>query len=84
MAKKYPAIGRKKRPKNAGGLPCIICGIPTTGKIDIEVNWFRGDDDQVRVCAEHQRKNDDRILDAYMNASVELTRPPTVNNERSK
>jgi hypothetical protein len=70
MAKKYPVIGHKKKPKNAGGLPCIICGVPTTGKVNIEVNWFRGDDEEVRVCAEHQSKNDDGILDAYMRANV--------------
>ena len=68
MAKKYPAIGIKKKPKNAGGLPCIICGVLTTGKVDIEVNYFRGDDDQVRVCEIHQKGHDDEILDAYMNA----------------
>jgi hypothetical protein len=66
MAKKYPAIGCKKKPRNAGGLPCIICGVQTTGKVDIEVSWFRGDDEQVRVCAEHQSKNDAAILKAYI------------------
>jgi len=67
MAKEYPAIGRKKKPKNAGGLPCIICGIPTTGKVDIEVNWFRGDDEVVRVCAKHQKGHDPEIIVAYIN-----------------
>lgn len=66
MAMKYPKIGLKRAPRNAGGLPCVVCGIPTTGKVDIEVNWFRGDDDQVRACKEHQlKKNDSLILEAY-------------------
>ena len=65
MAKKYPAIGHKRKPKNLGGLPCIICGAQTTGKVGIEVNYFRGDDDQVRVCELHQTKHDAEILAAY-------------------
>lgn len=65
MAKKYPAIGHKRKPKNTGGLPCIICGVLTTGKVDIEINWFRGDDEQIRVCAEHQKKTDAEILVAF-------------------
>lgn len=71
MAKTYPAIGCKKAPRNVvGGLPCIICGVPTTGKVDIEINYFRGDDEQVRVCAEHQKKHDAEILAAYVTANV--------------
>ena len=66
MAKSYPAIGVKKKPKNSGGLPCIICGAITTGKVDIEMSWFRGDDEQIRACEAHQ-KDDKSLLDAYMN-----------------
>lgn len=65
MAKKYPVIGIKYHPKKAGGLPCIVCGAPTTGKVDIEVNWFRGDDEQVRVCSDHIKEEDAAILTAY-------------------
>ena len=67
MAKIYPVIGQKKLPhkKSVGGLPCIICGEPTTGKVDIEVNYFRGDDEQVRVCPTHQKKHDVEILTAF-------------------
>lgn len=73
MAQQYPRIGCKIPPRknSAGGLPCIICGEPTTSKADIEVNWFRGDDDQVRVCTEHQRKHDGEILAAYV-AAIDL------------
>lgn len=63
---KYPVIGYKKKPIKPGGFPCVICGVPTTGKVDIEVSWFRGDDVQVRVCGGHQVKNDAGILAAYM------------------
>ena len=68
MAKKYPAIGRKILPhkKSIGGLPCIICGEHTAGRVDIEVSWFRGEDEQVRVCPTHQKKHDAEILTAFM------------------
>ena len=65
---KYPRIGVKRKPrdpKETQGLPCIICGKLTTGKVDIETNWFRGDDDQVRVCAEHQKHHDEEIIAEY-------------------
>jgi len=67
MSKLYPVIGSKHKPRknSKGGLPCIVCGVPTTGKVDIEINWFRGDDDQVRVCATHITKHDAEILQAY-------------------
>lgn len=65
--KKYPAIGRKTLPRSRSmsGLPCIICGTLTTGKVDIEVSIFRGEDDQVRVCEKHQTKHDQEIIEAY-------------------
>ena len=73
MAKIYPAIGKKRLPhkKSIGGLPCIICGELTTGRVDIEVSWFRGDDDQVRVCPTHQKKHDAEILAAFKLANGE-------------
>ena len=73
MAKKYPAVGHKRKPKSnsVGGLPCIVCGKLTTGKVDIEVSWFRGDDEQVRVCAADQ-KNDEVILARYVDVRQEV------------
>lgn len=70
--KEYPAIGRKTPPRSrgTGGLPCIICGALTTGKADIEVNIFRGDDEQVRVCQKHQKKHDKEIIEAYKQRQV--------------
>ncbi len=67
---KYPRIGRKKKPKTPGGLPCIICGAITTGLVEIEVDYFRGDDESVRVCADHQKCNDE-IIAAYLNKNNE-------------
>lgn len=70
--KKYPAIGRKTPPRSysVGGLPCIICGDLTTGKVDIEVNIFRGEDEQVRVCVKHQTKHDQEIIEAYKQLQI--------------
>lgn len=65
MKKKYPAIGRKTAPKKEGGLPCAICGRLTTGKVDVEITCFRGDDEQLRVCGECQTKPNAELLRAY-------------------
>ena len=50
MAKKYPTIGSKQSWRT--GKVCPICGIAGTDqRIDIQVNWFRGDDDVIYVHA---------------------------------
>ena len=80
MAKLYPAIGSKKLPhnKSIGGLPCIICGDLTTGKVEIEISYFRGDDEQVRVCPTHQKRHDAGILDAFnLTNETKLTGAPS-------
>ncbi len=63
----YPSIGstralgndRKraawaKNPKSAPR--CIVagCSCPATHRIDVEVNWFRGDDEVGQACAAHK------------------------------
>ena len=66
MDKVTRKIEENPRAQPGSGLPCIICGKPTTGKVDISVNIFRGDDDQVRVCNEHQKGSPKPIIAAYL------------------
>lgn len=60
---KYPRIvenGRKPRADMDGGKnygkPCIICGTGTVGSKWIQVNYFRGEDEEIRVCSEHYKR----------------------------
>ena len=40
---------------------CCVCGAIGAKRIDIQTNWFRGDDVTVNVCDEH-RKDEAAIL----------------------
>lgn len=58
----YPRIvenGRRPNKERDGskdyGKPCVICGTGTVGSKWIQVSWFRGDDEEVRLCAEHYK-----------------------------
>ena len=64
MNNKYPRLGdfRRSPDWSKGGLPCIVCGTPTTGKVDVQVNNFRGDDEVLRVCNAHQKGNRTEVL----------------------
>ena len=71
MSKKYPRIqGSRRRPdkdkdgsKNYGK-PCVVCGKGTCGEKWEQVSWFRGEDETIRVCAEHWKMPDDEIIKA--------------------
>lgn len=67
MSKKYPAIGNtrardgwRKNPKAAPACTAFSCECKATHKVDIEVNWFRGDDEVANACPQH--KNDAAAL----------------------
>lgn len=34
---------------------CIACGAPAMWRVDVEVNWFRGDDEVVKACTPHSK-----------------------------
>lgn len=52
---KYPRINHAPtRLKPTSQALCWICGKRAEFKVEIEVNWFRGDDEVVRACAEHK------------------------------
>ena len=67
-AREYPRIGRTQDRrakwtytdrrgciKSQSNRPrCAACGAEATHKVDVEVNWFRGDDEQVNSCLAHK------------------------------
>jgi hypothetical protein len=49
MARKYPAIGQIDKYQRRA--KCKVCGSgPTTGRVHVQVNHMRGDDDVRNVC----------------------------------
>jgi len=82
----YPRIvesGRKPSAERDGGKqygkPCVICGTGTVGAWWIQVNYFRGEDVEARVCARHWKSPKQEIIDAWVLAGQkamvqELTR----------
>jgi len=69
MSKDYPLISGSRRQPNADrdggkeyGKPCIVCGIGTIGEKFVQISWFRGEDETVRVCADHWKLSDSVIL----------------------
>lgn len=75
MSKKYPLIsGSRRRPeitmdgKKNYGKPCVICGIGTCGEKWIQVSYMRGEDETARVCDEHWKEPDNKIIEAWENS----------------
>jgi len=54
MARQYPNIDHHRKENHkaqAGqGKPCIRCHTPTTGKVEIQVSYMRGDDEHEPIC----------------------------------
>lgn len=48
----YPRLGRVHKLKPGRKL-CTCCERPAVSGIDIEIDWFRGNDDTFKVCEEH-------------------------------
>jgi hypothetical protein len=42
--------GQKTDPKY--GKPCVKCGKGTTRKVWVQVNWFRGEYEEMRLCCD--------------------------------
>jgi len=56
---------RKMRPRNRP--QCAFCGAPAVARIEYEVSFMRGDDEQVKVCEFHlglAKANEWSALDA--------------------
>ena len=69
MSKKYPLIsGYRRKPdekmdgtKNYGK-PCVFCRTNTCGEKWVQFNYMRGEDETVRVCAEHWSMPDNQTI----------------------
>ena len=62
MAKQYPNIGsstlRKAWATNQNGAPkCMAesCECKATHRVEVQVNWFRGDDEVGNACDAHKK-----------------------------
>lgn len=60
--RKYPRIGSERLHRPQRGQkrplktpPCIVCGEPSTHRVEIQVNWFRGDDEIANACQTHRK-----------------------------
>lgn len=49
--RKYPSVAVAF--KCGGNTPCEVCGKQSTHRVEMRVNWFRGDDERLKLCSEH-------------------------------
>lgn len=78
MGRRYPYYSGDERLKGGGGGRCRACDKPATHRITIQVSWFRGDDEVLRVCPEH------KALGARdPNALFDIINAKALNKERT-
>jgi hypothetical protein len=71
MSNKYPRIGSIKKPNPkahpCSGKRCVLCDKTTTGKVEVQVSYMRGDDEVEPVCGDCQKAPDllQRIVTAW-------------------
>ena len=56
--REYPRFGNgtKPNPKNIKQTQfkkCFVCGLSPASRRDVQVNWFRGDDEVPNLCISH-------------------------------
>jgi len=75
--KNYPLIDEFRRRPNKKfdgsknyGKPCVICGTGTIGEMWGQVSFMRGDDETVRVCAEHWKTDHETIIEKWLALEV--------------
>lgn len=60
MSRSYPRIGAAYKNKKwealgpGKGPVCDACGAKALFRVDVEVGWFRGDDESRKACAQHK------------------------------
>jgi hypothetical protein len=72
---KYPRIGQVTKNRNPrSGAECIICKAVPADLTAIQINWFRGDDEAARVCANCRKEPDalDNILKALRKKETQI------------
>jgi hypothetical protein len=57
--KRYPYLSSKEHLRGSGGSKCACCEAKATRKIEVQISWFRGDDEVYRVCENHIPGNSD-------------------------
>jgi len=75
--REYPRIGNTRRKpvndldgsKNYGK-PCVVCGTGTVGEKFVQVNWMRGEDETVRICADHWKAPDETIIQYWSHGVI--------------
>ena len=72
--KYYPLINGYRRKPNREmdgsknyGKPCVICGVGTIGEKWVQVSFMRGEDETVRLCANHWKVKDEIVLNQLTN-----------------
>lgn len=56
----YPRISGKNPLRRAP--LCCICGEPATWRLEVQVSWFRGDDEHRDVCDEHKASTVGQVM----------------------
>ena len=51
----YPRKGQEVQLKVSKDRRCRYCPQPATRRVDIEINYYRGDDVPVNVCNDHSK-----------------------------
>lgn len=65
---KYPKIGRISKvgkTQRRNGKLCDCCDKPAVTWMDVQVSWFRGEDEVLKLCEEHTKiaKESDKTRD---------------------
>lgn len=70
MKHKYPKYNGRSLIKTYGGQRCKCCNEKAIAKVEIQTNWFRGDDEYFWVCEPHlQMAKNEEFDQFYKNAT---------------
>lgn len=84
MSKRYPCIGNESKTK---AKLCSCCDQPAARRVDIQTDWFRGNDDVFDLCGTHievARSGRWRQLYADLQATREARKDRVAAREAAK